>query len=506
MDTNNGASDSPCPRPDPAGTEPCTIVIFGASGDLTARKLIPALCSLYTSGRLPQPINVVGCGRTVMSHEQFRAKLKNGWSGDDPAWTRFAEQLFYHPVNYDSSDSFRRLTEFLQDLDRSRNTAGNRIFYLAIPPSLYPVVAERIGGCGLAAEGTDGNGWARIVVEKPFGRDLTTALELDRKLHASFQEHQVFRIDHYLAKETVQNILMLRFANAIFEPIWNRSFIEYIGIIAGEQLGVEHRAGYYDRAGVLRDMFQNHMMQLLALTAMEPPSLFEADRTRDEKGKVYRALKPFAAGSIQDNLILGQYGAGSIAGKPVAAYREAPGVDPGSLTPTFALMRLYIDNWRWQGVPFYLASGKRLRNKVTRIVVQFKEVPHSMFRQVLGEHISANRLILGIYPQEGISLTFQAKRPGSKFCLQPVTMDFSYDTTFSSPTPDAYENVLLDCIQGDQMLFWRQDGVELCWSFLSPVLEACESCPEPDMLLKSYPAGGWGPTQAEEWMRLIVNP
>ncbi len=505
MEISDGPFHPPCPGSDPAGTEPCTIVIFGASGDLTARKLIPALHDLYASGRLRQPISIVGCSRTVMSHAQFRAKLKDHRSGEPPAWNRFAEQLFYYPVAYDSADSFQGLAGFLRDLDQSRNTAGNRIFYLAIPPYLYPVVAGMLGGCGLAAEGTNGNGWARIVVEKPFGRDLATALELDRELHASFQEHQVFRIDHYLAKETVQNILMLRFANAIFEPVWNRSFIEYVGIIASEQLGVEHRAGYYDRAGVLRDMFQNHMMQLLALTAMEPPSLFEADRTRDEKVKVYRALKPFVTERLQDNLVLGQYGAGSIAGEPVAAYRQEPGVDPGSLTPTFALMRLFIDNWRWQGVPFYLASGKRLHHKVTRIVVQFKEVPHSMFRQLLGDHISANRLILGIYPREGISLTFQAKQPGSKFCLQPVTMDFRYDTTFNSPIPDAYENVLLDCIQGDQMLFWRQDGVELCWSFLSPILAACASCPEPEILLKNYPAGSWGPSQAEKWMRLIVN-
>jgi glucose-6-phosphate 1-dehydrogenase len=343
-------------------------------------------------------------------------------------------------------------------------------------------------------------GWSRIVVEKPFGRDLKTARTLDRVLHQHFQEHQIFRIDHYLAKETVQNILMFRFANAIFEPLWNRGYIDYISIMAAENLGVEHRAGYYDHSGVLRDMFQNHMMQLLALCAMEPPSLFEADRVNDEKVKLYRSLRPFPVEKLEDYLVLGQYGRGTIVGKPVPAYHEEPDVKPDSLTPTFAMMKVFIDNWRWQGVPFYLCSGKRLAEKRTEMVIQFKEVPHSMFRHSIGEHIIANRLILGIYPDEKISLTFQTKNPGI-ICLRSVTMDFHYHQGYKGPLLDAYEKVLHDVIVGDHMLFWRQDGVELCWSFLTPILEECEACGNRAEMLLPYQAGSWGPDAVKNLYR-----
>jgi glucose-6-phosphate 1-dehydrogenase len=355
-----------------------------------------------------------------------------------------------------------------------------------------------LGRAGLSAEGKNGNGWSRIVVEKPFGRDLDTAIDLDRSLHDHFQEHQIFRIDHYLAKETVQDILMFRFANAIFEPIWNRRYIDYVTITVAETLGVEHRAGYYEQAGVLRDMFQNHMMQLLALTTMEPPSLFEADLVRDEKIKVYRALRPFNTKNLRDYLVLGQYGPGTVEGNKVIAYRDEPGVSPDSLTPTFAMMKIFLDNWRWQGVPFYLTSGKRLPKKLTEIVIQFKEIPHSMFRQTIGEHITANRLILGIYPDEKISLTFQTKNPGAKVCLRSVTMDFNYNQNYTGPVLDAYEKVLLDCMLGDQMLFWRQDGVELCWSFLTPILRECETCGDRGEMLIQYEAGSWGPTLSKK--------
>ncbi|MDH5299353.1 MAG: glucose-6-phosphate dehydrogenase [Desulfobulbaceae bacterium] len=483
---------------------PCTFVIFGASGDLTARKLIPSLFHLFANNGLPHHFAIVGCGRSEMSDQQFRTRMQEAVNPENQAhWLAFANHLHYRPVTYDAAASFARLAEELEEIDRRHNTGGNRIFYLAVPPSLYPVIGVRIGLAGLSLENNNANGWARIVVEKPFGHNLKTAIELDQTLHLHFAEHQIFRIDHYLAKETVQNILMLRFANAIFEPIWNRNYIDYVGIVATEKLGVEHRAGFYEQAGVLRDMFQNHMKQLLALTAMEPPSRFEADRVRDEKVKVFRSLKPFDRQNANDNLILGQYGPGCMDGRDVPGYRDEPGVRDNSHTPTFAMMRLFIDNWRWRHVPFYLVSGKRLARKETKIIIQFKEVPHSMFPQLAGERIGANRLTLGIYPEEEIKLTFQTKPPGPRVCLRPVTMDFKYHHSMPPPILDAYEKVLLDCMIGDQTLFWRQDGVEQCWSFLTPVLDECETCTGQVSELHPYAAGGQGPEPAQKWLRLL---
>lgn len=481
--------------------DPCTIVIVGASGDLTARKLVPALFNLYVNNGLPNPFLVVGCSRTKMSDHEFRTKMKGSLETagglDQGKWEAFAKSLYYRSIDYEALSSFTRLADALRELEKRHKTRGNRIFDLAIPPSLYGTVAKMVGEAGLSAEGENGQGWSRIVVEKPFGRDLKTAVELDQALHEHFREHQIFRIDHYLAKETVQNVLMFRFANAIFEPIWNRNYIHHVEITAAESLGIEHRTGYYEQAGVLRDMFQNHMMQLLALTAMEPPSLFEADYVRDERVKVFRSLRPFPVENLNKFLILGQYGSGVIDGKKVPAYRDEPGVSPESLTPTFATMKLFIGNWRWKGVPFYLTSGKRLARKLTGISIQFQEVPHSMFRPVLGENISANRLILGIYPEEEITLTFQTKYPGAKVCLRSVTMDFLYKQNYSGPVLEAYEKVLIDCIQGDQTLFWRQDGVERSWSFLTPILEQCETCGDRGETLLPYAAGSWGPKAAE---------
>jgi glucose-6-phosphate 1-dehydrogenase len=482
--------------------EPCTMVIMGASGDLTQRKLVPAFFNLYLNAGLPDPFFIVGCGRTELGDNGFRDKMKKSISGvsqhKDSKWEGFAKCLFYRSIDYRDPSSFSDLAGYLKEMDKKHGTGGNRIFYLAVPPSLYEGVAQMIGRSGLAVENNDDNGWSRIVVEKPFGRDLETAGDLDRSLHDHFKEHQIFRIDHYLAKETVQNILMFRFANSIFEPLWNRRYIDHVAITTAETLGVEHRAGYYEEAGVLRDMFQNHMMQLLALTAMEPPSLFEANRVRDEKVKVYRSLRPFPVKDLEKYLTVAQYGPGAIDGKAVPGYRDEPGVDANSLTPTFAMMKIFLDNWRWQGVPFYLCSGKRLAQKLTEITIQFKEVPHSMYRKVLGEYITANRLTIGIYPDEKITLTFQTKNPGARVCLRSVTMDFEYNQNYKGPILDSYEKALLDCMLGDQMLFWRQDGVELCWSFLTPILEQCETCEERQKMLFPYTAGSWGPKFPED--------
>ena len=481
----------------PQRSDPCTIVIVGASGDLTARKLIPALFNLYLNDGLPESFQIVGCGRTELKSFEFRKKMETALKAagvlDQTTWQAFAAALHYQTIDYENPESYAGLAETLRDLDRKSNTRGNRIFYIALPPILYKTVARMIGRAGLSAEMTDGNGWSRIVVEKPFGTNLETAVDLDRSLHEYFKEHQIFRIDHYLAKETVQNVLMFRFANALFEPIWNRRYVDHVNITATETLGVEHRAGYYERSGVLRDMFQNHMMQLLALTAMEPPSRFEDELVRDEKTKVFRALRPFPVKCLQDYLVLGQYAAGTINGKPVPAYREEPDVDPNSITPTFAMMKVYLDNWRWQGVPFYMTSGKRLNKKSTEIAIQFKTVPYSMFRHVLGEAILANRLTLGIHPEEKITLSFQTKNPGARVCLRTVTMDFNYDQNYTGPSLDAYEKVLIDCMLGDQMLFWRQDSVERCWSFLTPVLNECENISDPGKMLHFYEAGTPGP-------------
>jgi glucose-6-phosphate 1-dehydrogenase len=491
--------------------DPCAIIIFGASGDLTARKLIPALYRMFLNASLPDPVSIIGCARTDYSHDSFRAFLQTACSSDptiDMArWQEFAAMISYFPLRYDSLPDFMELAGWLNTLDRQRNTKGNRLFDLALPPSLYPTVATMIGEAGMAGQFAHGRGWSRIVIEKPFGRDLESALALDQTLHQHFQEKQIFRIDHYLAKETVQNILTFRFANAIFEPIWNRGYVESVSIMAVEKLGVEQRAGYYEQAGVIRDMFQNHMLQLLSLIAMEPPSHFEAERVRDEKIKLLRSIPPlhgFKANN-QEAIILGQYGPGIIDGQQVPGYRQEPGVAADSLIPTFAMLPVYVENWRWQGVPFYLVSGKRMARKETRIVIQFKDVPHSLFRDILGARVVANRLVLGIYPKESISLTFQTKNPGPRMCMRSMTMDFRYDDVYTGTSPDAYEKVLLDCIQGEHMLFWRQDGIEQSWSLLTPLLNECESCQGRARHLHSYAAGSLGPDATKTIVENIIT-
>ncbi len=496
-----------CNTQAPDDLPPCTLVIFGASGDLTRRKLIPALFSMHRQDLLPRPFGIVGCSRTVMDHDAFRHSLRPEeleHPADADAWEEFAGRIHYYPVRYDL-ESFTGLRIFLQDLDRSSGTGGNRIFDLAVPPQLYPVIATLLGETGLAREGAGGSGWTRIVIEKPFGHDLESARALNKTLHRSFREQQIFRIDHYLAKETVQNMLVFRFANSIFEPVWNRHHIEYVGIMAAESLGIGSRAGYYEKAGVLRDMFQNHLMQLLVLTGMEPPCLLESDPVQDEKVKVIRSLRDFNT-EHGSRICLGQYTAGEIGQTTVPGYRQEKGVDPRSSTPTFALLELYVDNWRWQNVPFLLISGKRLPRKVTRIVVQFREVPHHLFSNLVGDTIGANRLTIETFPDEAIRLTFQSKEPGASLCLRSMTMDFTYGELYRKSALDAYARVLLDCMAGDHMLFWRQDGIEQSWAFLTPVLRQCEQCLDRDTRLHFYPAGTWGPAPVRDTVRRLLNP
>lgn len=484
-------------RPDPL-YEPAAIVIFGATGDLTSRKLFPALYSLFVGGILPPRFAIIGVGRSAWTDDRFRQTMREQVRASpqftQTLWEDLEPRLRYVQQAYDQD--FQPLAQDLETIDAAFGLQGNRLWYLAVPPDAYTAIARGLGEIGLASEK---QGWSRFVVEKPFGRDRASAEALDANLHTYFAEHQIFRIDHYLAKETVQNILMLRFANTMFEPVWNRRYVDSVQIVAAESLGVGHRAGYYDRFGVLRDMFQNHMLQLLSLSAMEPPSHFEADRIRDEKTKIYRSLRPFDQQRVDSDLVLGQYTAGSIDGDPVVGYREETGVPQASLTPTFAAMRVYVDNWRWQGVPFYLVSGKRLAAKRTEIRIQFKHVPYSFFRGVLSEDIAANTLVLGIQPREEVNLEFQTKVPGGKICLRPVRMHFDYHQGTGGPVLEAYEKVLLDCLLGDQTLFWRQDGVELCWGFLTPILQESESG-QSKKRLHMYEAGSWGPQAARRFL------
>jgi glucose-6-phosphate 1-dehydrogenase len=491
-----------------ADLDPCIIVIFGATGDLTSRKLIPALFDLFVDGNLPRPCSIVGCGRTSLSSDEFRRRLSEKCpqcEADRQHWDEFSPLLHYRAIQYDSVETYNDLAVYLRELDEKIGSGGNTIFDLAVPPELYPIIALRLSEAGLSVEKEQGRGWTRIIIEKPFGHDLASAYELDRTLHQGFTEDQIFRIDHYLAKETVQNTIMFRFANTIFEPLWNRDFIDYVGIVAAEELGVGTRAGYYEQAGVLRDMFQNHLLQLLALIAMEPPAKFATKYIRDEKVRLLRCLRPFTASGQEDALVLGQYGPGHVNGEDVAGYRQEQGISAESLTPTFAMMRTYVENWRWQGVPFYLVSGKRLTRKETRMVVQFKEVPHSMFKNVLGDKINANRLTFGIFPEEEIRVSFQAKVPGPRICLRTTELDFNYYEDFTGPTLQAYEKVLLDCMQGEQMFFWRQDGVELAWEFLDPILTTCEQCSDRGRRLNLYEAGSWGPEEIRGLMSSLMS-
>jgi glucose-6-phosphate 1-dehydrogenase len=478
--------------------KPFGLIIFGASGDLTKRKLIPSVFSLYKNNLLPDKFFVLGTARSELSNEEFREQMKE-WArekGDqcfDSSWSDFSQKLFYRSILYDETDSFRQLSKTLSDLEKSIGTGHNRVFYLATPPDVYDAIIANTGNSSLCdkRECLD-----RIVVEKPFGRDLESARKLNALLLQYFSEDRIFRIDHYLGKETVQNILLFRFANSIFEPLWNRSHIDHVQITVAETLGVERRAGYYERAGVLRDMFQNHMLQLLSLVAMEPPNVFMANRVRDEKVKIFQALRPFEPDSLNDNLVVGQYGRGEIDGQEVAGYKRERGVSPDSRTPTYAAMKMYIDNWRWQDVPFYLQTGKRLKKQISEISVHFKQAPDRMFKNQPIE-VLPNVLSFVIQPDEEIILRFQTKVPGSKVCIKDVDMRFSYKDYYTFLSLDAYERVLLDCLSGEQLLFVRQDGAEASWEFITPLIDVIESTREPAFPLFEYKAGTWGPDAAQ---------
>ncbi len=479
--------------------------IFGASGDLTKRKLIPALYNLARENRLPESFAVVGYARSEMTHEIFRDKMRDAVREfsrtglDESVWERFASTLYFIPGSYDEPQGYQAMKSFIDDFERGSGVLPARIFYLAIPPDLYAPVVRNISATGLAPRESDGDARTRVVIEKPFGTDLGSARELNRTVHEVLDEKQVYRIDHYLGKETVQNIMVFRFANSVFEPIWNRSYIDHVQITAAETVGVESRGGYYEKSGVVRDMFQNHLLQLLCLTAMEPPVGFSADSVRDEKTKLLRAVRPVPFDEVGAAAIRGHYAPGQIDGKEVIGYREEPGVAGDSATATYAAIKYFIDSWRWEGVPFYLRSGKRLAKRVTEIAIQFKRPPMLMFRACPVDEVNPNVLVLRIQPDEGIALTFEVKPPGPAICVSPMSLDFRYDEAFGSSPPEAYETLLEDCIEGDSTLFTRSDWVELAWSLVDPIIVEWENDKPVD--LPTYPAGSWGPQKADEFMQ-----
>jgi glucose-6-phosphate 1-dehydrogenase len=480
---------------------PCAIVIFGASGDLTKRKLIPALYSLLRQNLIPASFYILGSGRSSFSSDEFRETMRSAISefsdegiGDQALWENFASRLYYTAADTTKPETGQQLVTALNDLDHQWGTGGNHLFYCATPPTSFIPYVEMLKSCKLNEPSS--GAWTRIIFEKPFGKDLDSARALNREILQAFQENQVYRIDHYLGKETVQNIIVLRFGNGILEPLWNRRYIDHVQITAAETVGVENRGRYYEQAGAFRDMIQNHMMQLLTLVAMEPPVSMEPDAVRDEKTKVLRAMRPITEEDVQDIAVRGQYAEGAEEGEHVPAYRQEPNVSPDSRTETFAAVKFLIDNWRWADVPFYLRSGKRLPKRVTEIAIQYKSVPHLLFPNDTGQ-LEPNFLILRIQPDEGISIKFVAKVPGQQIRMRQVSMDFQYGTSFGMRSPEAYERLLLDALIGDSTLYARGDYAELSWNFVMPILNRWSENTTP---LPSYPAGTWGPPEADEFI------
>lgn len=508
--------------PEEKRPEPFALVIFGAHGDLTKRKLLPAIYALYVQDLLPQNFAILGSSRTKMSDEEFRAAMKDSVikysediEVDNSTWDRFAKSLYYRAGDGTQPDAYKVLKNTLEELKSKHGTMGNHLFYLSTSPTLYVPIIKNLAESGLAFKRkTTEPAWPRVVVEKPFGHDLATSIELDSILHDVLREHQIYRIDHYLGKETVQNIMCFRFANSIFEPIWNREYIDHIQITSAETLGVEDRGPYYEDAGALRDMIQNHLMQLVALVAMEPPISLDPESTRDERVKVLRAIRPFDEETIDDHAVRGQYGEGFVLGNKVKRYRDEDRVSPESNTETFAAMKLFIDNWRWAGVPIYLRSGKRLAKRETEIAIQFRKPPQKLFEEMGGSAFrsekaeSPNVLVMKIQPDDGISLKFAIKQPGPTTQIRALTMDFRYGTAFGSRSPSAYERLILDSLIGDPSLFARSDFVEASWKLYDPVLVHWKKTlpgkssrhgshlhhrPFPN-----YDSGSWGPQESEE--------
>ena len=492
-------------RSDPHGVAPgpFTLVIFGASGDLTRRKLIPAVYNLFRGGMLPERFSIVGFARSEKSGDTFRDEMREGVAAfsrtgvcDDECWRRFAASLHYHVGDYGDPASYRALHDRLDAMAAERGAPHNCLFYLATPPAVFRAAIDQLRRAGLARPTDDDGHWSHIIVEKPFGRDLDSARALNAHIRTSFDESQIFRIDHYLGKETVQNLLVLRFANAIFEPIWNHKYVDHVQITVGETIGVEQRGAYYDQAGALRDMVQNHMMHLLALVAMEAPNAMDAAAVRDEKVKVLQALRPIPRECVSDGVVRAQYTAGTAGGRQLPDYRATEGVAPDSTTETYVALRTFVDNWRWSGVPFYLRTGKAMPVRITEIGIHFRPIPQVLFNVPPFGPMEPNVLALRIQPNDGISLQFQVKMPGAGLRIQPFQMAFGYADAFGGEPPDAYERLLLDAALGDSTLFTRTDEVEAAWAFLTPILEGCAERPVSE--LPAYPAGSWGPKEADD--------
>jgi glucose-6-phosphate 1-dehydrogenase len=478
--------------------EPCVVVIFGATGDLTKRKLMPALCRLTDQGCL-EKVRIVGVGRNPMTDDEFQTLVHDALHDskktehlDEETWQEFSQRLHYMSGELDAESTYQQVAERVEQL-ASEGASRNHLFYLATPPSLFSTIVKHLGDAGLANE--DGH-WSRVIIEKPFGRDLESAKALNATVAAVFKESQIYRIDHYLGKDTVQNILVFRFGNSMFEPIWNRNYVDYVEITAAESLGVGSRAGYYEDAGALRDMVANHLLQLLTLTAMEPPVAFDADNVREEKVQVLRSIRRMKPEQVEERTVRAQYGPGEINGEVVKGYKEEEGVKPGSTTETYAAVEFHISNWRWSGVPFYVRTGKRLARQLTEVAVHLKRTPQALFARTPVDEIEPNVIVLRIQPNEGITVTFGAKRPGFEMLTNTVHMDFCYQTAFGVESPDAYEMLLLDVMRGDATLFIRSDEAEAQWRLITPIEEAWASQNVKE--LPVYAAGSDGPAEADD--------